>query len=233
LPGERGLRGRVELGKSGGGLSYGYRVTRQRHDGAPATGDREVVYAEAEVIRRIFRDYVAGVSPKALAKQLNAERCPASGWRHRCRRLRCIERRRRPVRCCRRVTRHARGHSRASCWRCTQGRGSELSRRLDLRATERRRSIGQLVFKWSRTSSGVGVTAHRQIRSRSSRAPGLADRKAPSTRFRIQLWTSGWTDCPALRAQRSVVPWLLGPLPEVLKCARALIVKCATLNSPP
>ena len=34
---------------------------------------------EAEVIRRIFRDYAAGVSPKALAKRLNAERCSGPG----------------------------------------------------------------------------------------------------------------------------------------------------------
>jgi site-specific DNA recombinase len=75
----RGLRGRVELGKSGGGLCYGYRVRRTTHDGVAATGDREIVPAEAEVIRRIFRDYAAGVSPKALAKQLNAERWPGPG----------------------------------------------------------------------------------------------------------------------------------------------------------
>jgi site-specific DNA recombinase len=64
----RGLRGRVELGKSGGGLCYGYKVTRATHHNAAATGDREIVPAEADVIRRIFRDYAAGVSPKALAK---------------------------------------------------------------------------------------------------------------------------------------------------------------------
>jgi site-specific DNA recombinase len=75
----RGLRGRVELGKSGGGLCYGYRVTRQTHDSAAVTGDREIVPVEAEVIRRIFRDYAAGLSPKALAKRLNAERCPGPG----------------------------------------------------------------------------------------------------------------------------------------------------------
>jgi hypothetical protein len=74
----RGLRGRVELGKSGGGLCYGYRVRRATHDGV-ATGEREIVPAEAEVIRRIFRDYAAGLSPKALAKRLNAERCPGPG----------------------------------------------------------------------------------------------------------------------------------------------------------
>jgi site-specific DNA recombinase len=74
----RGLRGRVELGKSGGGLSYGYRVRRATHDGM-ATGEREIVPAEAEVVLRIFRDYSAGGSPKALARQLNAERCPGPG----------------------------------------------------------------------------------------------------------------------------------------------------------
>jgi DNA invertase Pin-like site-specific DNA recombinase len=75
----RGLRGRVELGKSGGGLCFGYRVTRTTHDGVAATGDREIAAAEAEVIRRIFRDYAAGVSPKAIAKRLNAERCAGPG----------------------------------------------------------------------------------------------------------------------------------------------------------
>jgi DNA invertase Pin-like site-specific DNA recombinase len=75
----RGLRGRVELGKSGGGLCYGYKVTRATHDGAATTGNREIVPAEAEVIRRVFRDYAAGLSPKALAKRLNAERCPGPG----------------------------------------------------------------------------------------------------------------------------------------------------------
>jgi site-specific DNA recombinase len=75
----RGLRGRVELGKSGGGLCYGYKVTRATHDGAATTGNREIVPIQAEVIRRIFRDYAAGLSPKALAKRLNAERCPGPG----------------------------------------------------------------------------------------------------------------------------------------------------------
>ena len=74
----RGLRGRVELGKSGGGLSYGYRVRRATHDGM-ATGEREVVPAQAEVVRRIFSVYSTGMSPKAIARQLNAERCPGPG----------------------------------------------------------------------------------------------------------------------------------------------------------
>ena len=70
----RGLRGRVELGKSGGGLCYGYKV---RSRGRMARGRQAIArsFAEAEVIRRIFRDYAAGVSPEELAKRLNAERC--------------------------------------------------------------------------------------------------------------------------------------------------------------
>ena len=75
----RGLRGRVELGKSGGGLCFGYKVTRAKHDGDTTTGNREIVPAEAETIRRIFRDYAAGMSPRAVARRLNAEHCPGPG----------------------------------------------------------------------------------------------------------------------------------------------------------
>jgi site-specific DNA recombinase len=67
----RRLRGRVELGKSGGGLCYGHRV-RPGTVEAAGTGEREIVPTEAEVIRRIFRDYANGLSPKAIAKGLNA-----------------------------------------------------------------------------------------------------------------------------------------------------------------
>jgi site-specific DNA recombinase len=75
----RGLRGRVELGKSGGGVCYGYNVIRSLENGVLATGEREIVPAEASVILRIFRDYAAGLSPKAIAKQLNAERLSGPG----------------------------------------------------------------------------------------------------------------------------------------------------------
>lgn len=66
----RGLRGRVEDGRSAGGVSYGYRVVRAP-DGAPR-GDREILAEEARVVERIFKDFVAGVSPKAISKGLNA-----------------------------------------------------------------------------------------------------------------------------------------------------------------
>ena len=73
----RGLRGRVEDGKSGGGLCYGYKVVKQLDArGDPIRGDREIDEAEANVVRRILRDYAEGISPRVIAKTLNAEGVP-------------------------------------------------------------------------------------------------------------------------------------------------------------
>ncbi len=73
----RGLRGRVEAGRSGGGNSYGYRVLRsQSPDGDVSTGAREIDATEAVIVRRVFSDYADGQSPRAIAQALNAERVP-------------------------------------------------------------------------------------------------------------------------------------------------------------
>jgi site-specific DNA recombinase len=69
----RGMRGRVELGKAGGGLCYGYRVVRHLQNGVMTTGEREINSEEAAVVRRIFESYAAGASPKQIAKALNSE----------------------------------------------------------------------------------------------------------------------------------------------------------------
>ena len=42
-------------------------------------GDREVVEAEAAVVRRIFRQFAAGEGPRAIAKRLNTEGVPDPG----------------------------------------------------------------------------------------------------------------------------------------------------------
>lgn len=80
----RGLRGRVEDGKSGGGNSYGYRVVRKiGPDGQPEHGGRAIDPAEAAIVRRIFTDYATGKSPRRLAHELNAEGVPGprrEGW---------------------------------------------------------------------------------------------------------------------------------------------------------
>jgi site-specific DNA recombinase len=69
-----GLRGRVEGGKSGGGICYGYRVIKRLDErGDRIRGDREINPARADVVRRIFRDFTASISPRAIAMKLNAE----------------------------------------------------------------------------------------------------------------------------------------------------------------
>src|SRR5829696_1438611 len=69
----RGLRGRIEDGKSAGGLCYGYRVVKALSGGNVTTGEREIDPEQAAVVARIFRDCVAGVSPEAIVKTLNRE----------------------------------------------------------------------------------------------------------------------------------------------------------------
>lgn len=70
----RGLRGRVEAGKSGGGLCYGYDVVRQVDSrGEPLRGDRKINDAEARIVRRIFEEYNAGKSSRTIAIGLNAD----------------------------------------------------------------------------------------------------------------------------------------------------------------
>ena len=77
----RGLRGRVEAGKSGGGICYGYDVVKLHDDaGERIRGEREINETQAEVVRRIFREFAAGTSPRAIARRLNEDDIPgASG----------------------------------------------------------------------------------------------------------------------------------------------------------
>jgi site-specific DNA recombinase len=70
----RGLRGRVELGKSGGGNAFGYDVVRKTDAmGEPIRGDRKINESEADIVRRIYAHYAGGKSPRAIAHLLNAE----------------------------------------------------------------------------------------------------------------------------------------------------------------
>ena len=73
----RGLRGRVEAGKSGGGLCYGYDVVKSFDgSGDPVRGGRTINETEAEVVRRVFREFASGTSPRAIARRLNGEKVP-------------------------------------------------------------------------------------------------------------------------------------------------------------
>jgi len=76
----RGLRGRVEQGKSGGGNAYGYTVVKQFDaHGEALRGDRTIHPEQADVVRRIFSDYAAGKSAKRIATELNRDKIPAPG----------------------------------------------------------------------------------------------------------------------------------------------------------
>ncbi len=81
----RGLRGRVEAGKSAGGLCYGYKAVHQLDErGERIRGERRIDPDEAAVVVRIFQMFAAGASPVAIARTLNAEGIPGPGgqaWR--------------------------------------------------------------------------------------------------------------------------------------------------------
>ena len=78
----RGLRGRIEDGKSAGGLCYGYRVVKALNGGTVTTGEREIERPRPLIVERIFREFVAGVSPKQIAKNLNRDACPVRSVAH-------------------------------------------------------------------------------------------------------------------------------------------------------
>lgn len=63
----RGQLGRALAGKIPGGIAFGYRLV------GGSSGDRQIVEAEASIVQRIFRDFAAGKSPRAIAKELNSE----------------------------------------------------------------------------------------------------------------------------------------------------------------
>jgi DNA invertase Pin-like site-specific DNA recombinase len=74
----RGIRGRIEAGKIGGGNAYGYRVVKTLDArGEPIRGERAIIEEQAEIVRRIFREYVAGKGPQRIAADLNRDGIPS------------------------------------------------------------------------------------------------------------------------------------------------------------
>jgi site-specific DNA recombinase len=79
----RGLHGRAAVGRSGGGLSFGYDLDRSHQVRDKRTGqlvsERGILTIrcdQAAIVHRIHRLYAAGMSPKAIAKLLNSEGIP-------------------------------------------------------------------------------------------------------------------------------------------------------------
>ena len=70
----RGLSGRVEHGKSAGGLCFGYDVIKAHApNGEAMRGDRKINEAEAAIVQRIFKDYLSGKSSRTIALELNRD----------------------------------------------------------------------------------------------------------------------------------------------------------------
>jgi site-specific DNA recombinase len=72
----RGLRGRVEDGRSAGGLCYGYRVVKSLTGSAVTTGEREIEPSEAAIVERI-PEYVAGIVPVPALRMSKCGVCGA------------------------------------------------------------------------------------------------------------------------------------------------------------
>jgi site-specific DNA recombinase len=67
----RGMAGRVRDGQIQAGLAYGYAAVPGK------TGERVIVETEAAVVRRIFEAFVAGETPRRIARALNADGIPS------------------------------------------------------------------------------------------------------------------------------------------------------------
>jgi DNA invertase Pin-like site-specific DNA recombinase len=75
----RGQLGRARQGRIPGGLAYGYETVAERD--ASGAGRRRINEPEAAIVRRIFQDYAAGISPRTIAMHLNDEGVPGPSGR--------------------------------------------------------------------------------------------------------------------------------------------------------
>lgn len=73
----RGQGGNIKAGKIACGLAYGYSVRYLNDKGEPEGGLRDIKKAEADVIRRIYNEFINGSSVAAIRRKLNEDGIPA------------------------------------------------------------------------------------------------------------------------------------------------------------
>lgn len=79
---KRGQRGTISEKRSAAGLAYGYRKANRIDDrGELVRGLRDIHPDQAPIVVRIFTEFAAGQSPKAIAERLNLDGIPAPGGR--------------------------------------------------------------------------------------------------------------------------------------------------------
>ncbi len=79
---KRGQRGTISQKRSAAGLAYGYRKANRFDDnGELIRGLREVDEEQGKVVRRIFEEFAAGQSPRAIAERLNQDGVETPGGR--------------------------------------------------------------------------------------------------------------------------------------------------------
>lgn len=70
----RGIAGKAMAGLIPGAIVYGYDVKKGFDaNGEPLRGHREINERQAEIVRRIFAEYIAGDSARTIAKRLNRD----------------------------------------------------------------------------------------------------------------------------------------------------------------
>ena len=73
---KRGQEGNIRVGKAAGNTPYGYSIKSFNDAGEPERGLREIRPDQAEVVRRIYTDYAAGVPVARIVRALNEEGIP-------------------------------------------------------------------------------------------------------------------------------------------------------------
>jgi DNA invertase Pin-like site-specific DNA recombinase len=67
----RGMLGRARAGRVPGGRAYGYDIVEPEGGGRKGNrGERRINVAEAAIVRRIFREFAAGISPREDRKAI-------------------------------------------------------------------------------------------------------------------------------------------------------------------
>ena len=74
----RGQAGNIERGRATGGVSYGYDVVKVDETGEPVRGLRKINEDQADVVRRIYTEFAAGVSARQIAIGLNDDGIPSA-----------------------------------------------------------------------------------------------------------------------------------------------------------